>query len=37
MLTYTGRYTPSQAAASPAVSSVNFGADVSQAPVYLNV
>lgn len=37
MLTYTGRYTASQTAASPAASSVTFGADVSQAPVYLNV
>ena len=37
MVTYTGRYTASQAAASPAASSVSFGADVSQAPVYLNV
>ena len=37
MLTYTGRYTASQAAVSPAASSVTFGADVSQAPVYLNV
>ncbi len=37
MLTYIGRYTASQAAVSPAASSVNFGADVSQASVYLNV
>lgn len=37
MVTYTGRYTASQAAASPTSSSVSFGADVSQAPVYLNV
>ena len=37
MLTYTGRYTASQAAVSPVASSVTFGADVSQAPVYLNV
>ncbi|NQW39955.1 MAG: SWIM zinc finger family protein [Cyanobacteria bacterium] len=37
MLTYIGRYTASQAAVSPAASSVTFGADVSQASVYLNV
>lgn len=37
MVTYTGRYTASQAAASPKSSSVSFGADVTQAPVYLNV
>lgn len=37
MVTYTGRYTASQSVVSPNVSSVSFGADVSQAPVYLNV
>ena len=37
MTIFTGRYTPSQAAARPDASSVSFGADVSQAPVYLNV
>lgn len=37
MVTYTGRYTASQSAVSPNASSVSFGADVSQAPVYLNV
>lgn len=37
MVTYTGRYTASQAAVSPAASSVSFGADLSQASVYLNV
>ncbi|MCP9943033.1 SWIM zinc finger family protein [Cyanobium sp. ATX 6E8] len=37
MLTYIGRYTASQTAVSPATSSVTFGADLSQAPVYLNV
>ena len=37
MVTYTGRYTASQSAGNPAASSVSFGADVSQAPVYLNV
>ena len=37
MVTYTGQYTASQTAASPTSSSVSFGADVSQAPVYLNV
>lgn len=37
MVTYTGRYTASQSAVTPNASSVSFGADVSQAPVYLNV
>ena len=37
MVTYTGRYTASEAAVNPAASSVSFGADLSQAPVYLNV
>jgi len=37
MITYTGRYTASHAAVSSAASSVSFGADVSQSPVYLDV
>ena len=37
MVTYTGQYTASQTTANPTSSSVSFGADVSQAPVYLNV
>jgi len=37
MVTYTGRYTASQSAVSPSASSVSFGADVSQTPVYLDV
>lgn len=37
MVTYTARYTSSHAAVTPTASSVNFGADVSQSPVYLNV
>lgn len=37
MVTYTARYTASQAAVSPAASAVSFGADVSQSSVYLNV
>lgn len=37
MVTYTGRYTASQSAVGPSASSVSFGADVSQTPVYLDV
>ena len=37
MPTYNAQYTPSSAAAKSQNSSVTFGADISQAPVYLSV